>query len=103
MTRTALLVSAALAIAMTPASAQWWNPNDHTPPGRWGTDGAPKVAFTHQTLADARMAIAGALWNDDFRKLDRMYDELLEGNVRTVDGTSMLQAFATVFENAGSS
>lgn len=86
-----------------PAHAQWWNLNDHRPPKFWHMQPPPKIEYTHRTVRDAASSANAAFWNDDFAKLDRMYDEMLQGNVRAADGTSMLQPFQEVFEQAGSS
>lgn len=95
--------AAAILVASVPALAQWWNLNDHRPPKYWHMDPPPKVVYTHQTVRDAVASANAAFWNDDFRKLDRMYDEMLQGDVRATDGTSMIQPFAEVFAQAGSS
>jgi hypothetical protein len=94
---------AALTFCVPAAHAQWWNPMDETPPKYWGTPFAPKVVYTHRTVEEAMHSANRFFWNDDFAKLDRMYDELLRDNVRAADGTSMIEPFARVFEQAGSS
>jgi len=94
-------VMAAFALNASNLSAQWWNPADPTPPKDRGTRFAAKVAYTHQTALDAGAIASAALWNDDFAKLDRMYEELLD--VRATDGTSMIAPIAKIFEQAGSS
>jgi len=91
------------AAAVVQVHAQWWNPQDLTPPKYWGTQFAPKVVYTPKVYRDAISAAGNALWNDDFVKLDRMYDELLRDDVRTTDGRSMIEPFAEVFEQAGAS
>lgn len=98
-----VLAALFLTLASIATQAQWWNINDHRPPKEWRMDPPPKVVYTHQTLADLRESTNAALWNDQFEKLDRMYDEMLAGNVRATDGSPMLQAFAEVFEQAGGS
>lgn len=95
--------SAALLFSAVPASAQWWNLNDHRPPKYWHMDPPLKVPYTHQVMLDEGYSANAAFWNGDFAKLDRMYDEMLKDGVRATDGTSMIQPFVAVFENAGSS
>jgi hypothetical protein len=97
------LAAVALSLAISSAQAQWWNLNDHTPPKFRGTEFEPKVVYTHQVVTDASYSANAALWNDDFAKLDRMYDEFMGGNIRSIDGTWMVQALASIFEQAGSS
>jgi hypothetical protein len=97
------MLAALLVVATSQAHAQWWNLNDHRPPKEWRMDPPPKVVYTHQTVLDASYSANAAFWNDDFAKLDRMYDEMLAGNVRALDGTSMIHPFTQVFEQAGSS
>ena len=97
------VIAASFLLVSVPAFAQWWNLHDHRPPKFWHMIPPPKVVYTHQTVLDAGYSANAAFWNDDFRKLDRMYDEMLEGGVRATDGTSMVQPFAEVFEQAGSS
>src|SRR3954453_695858 len=76
---------------------------DDTAPKYWGTPFAPKVVYTHRTAEEAMHSANRFFWNDDFAKLDRMYDELLRDNVRATDGSSMIEPFAQVFAQAGSS
>ncbi len=97
------ILAASLALASTPSHAQWWNLNDHTPPKYRGTQFEPKVVYTHQVKQDEGYSANAALWNDDFQKLDRMYEEMLAGDVRSTDGTSMIEPFAQLFEQAGGS
>jgi hypothetical protein len=88
----AALALGALACA-SQAHAQWWNPMDPRPPKVWRMDPPPKVVYTHKTVDAAHLVAGQAFWKDDFETLDRMYDELLAGQVRAEDGTSMIEPF----------
>ena len=83
--------------------AQWWNPNDRTDPKYRGTQFEKKVTYTHRTVSDAHMSAGGAFWNDDFAKLDRMYEEFLRDHLRATDGTWLVQAIGDTFNDLGSS
>lgn len=85
-----------------PATAQWWNPGDRTPPKLWGTPEAPKVTYTRLTVDYAATAANAAFWNDDFAKLDRMYDEFLRDGVRATDGTWLVESIGRAIANLDS-
>lgn len=74
------------------AQAQWWNPNDPTPPKFRGTQWATPPVYTHQMLENAAQQVHVALETGDFAKVERMYAEFLETRLRTNDGLWMLES-----------
>lgn len=100
LTRGVLLVLFTAAAAA--AHAQWWNPSDPTPPARWGTEFAPKVKYTRQTVDAAHGAIHDAFWNrEDFQKIERMYEEFMRDGIRATDGTWMVEPVAKFSADLG--
>lgn len=93
-----LLRSAVVAIAFLTAtsiaSAQWWNPMQR-PAQPYE---APKpITYTAKTRNDAYMAANAAILNEDWAKLDRMYDEFLAQDLRANDGLYMVEAIQRLF------
>jgi hypothetical protein len=85
--------AALILLASTSAIAQWWNPmyvRDTTNPN-------PKIVYTHAHVEAAKMAANGAVFNDDFPKLERMYAEFMDGQPRATDGTFMVEALQSYF------
>jgi len=86
------------AVASVGAQAQWWNPADMTPPYLRGTPQAAKVPLTPVLYNVARQQANAAFWNQDFKKLDRMYDEFMRDGARSTDGTWMVEAIQETFQ-----
>jgi len=78
--------------------AQWWDPTDMTPPYLKGTPQAPKVVYNHNKVQSARQAINAAIWNNDFARVERMYDEFLSQNIRATDGTWLVESVQVTFD-----
>jgi hypothetical protein len=86
------------ALASAGAHGQWWNPADMTPPYLRGTPQASKVALTPVLYDVARHQANAAFWNQDFKKLDRMYDEFVRDGARATDGIWMVEAIQETFQ-----
>lgn len=94
------LASASLLLVSPGVAAQWWNPQDMTPPGRRGTPDEPKVVYNDALFVAARNATNAALWNDEFKKLERMHEEFVSGRIRTLDGRWMAEAMQRGLDGA---
>ena len=88
------------ALALQSSLAQWWNPQDRTPPARRGTPDEPKVVYNQAMFNAARNAANGAMWNDDFKKLERMHEEFVRERLRTNDGRWMAEAVQAGLDGA---
>ena len=89
-----------LLLATGSAHAQWWNPMDHTPPKYWGTEFEPKVEYTRRVFEQAKMAANAFVFDDRFDKLERMYAEFEQRQLRTTDGAFMVEAVHEYFADA---
>lgn len=81
------------------AHAQWWNPNDPMP-GKRGLPGVPPVVYDRTTFESARTVINAAIWSNDFRKIERMYEEFQREDIRTTDGGWMVESVQQAFDTA---
>ena len=95
-----LAAAAILAAGTSPClHAQWWNPQDPTPPKARGTPMAPKITYTPHVRQMAYMAVNAAIWNDDWAKIDRMYEEFMAEGLRATDGSYFVEAVQSVFHD----
>ncbi len=92
-------IAVSCAILVPHAQAQWWNPQDPTPPKFRGTTFATKPVYDHQMQSTAQGAIWQAMQSRDFVTIDRMYDEFLRDNIRASDGVLMIDAFRRALDN----
>ena len=90
--------AALLSIHSCVAFAQWWDPADMTPPYLKGTPQAPKIVYDYAKRRAARNAINAAIWNNEFAKIERMYDEFLSQKLRAADGTWLVEVVQTTFD-----
>ena len=97
------LLAASLALfcslTMPRANAQWWNPMDPTPPKYRGTAFETKPKYDHQLLSTAQSAIWQFMLDEDFAKIDRMYDEFMKAPIRASEGILMIDAFRRALGN----
>jgi hypothetical protein len=93
-----LLLAAAL-IATTAANAQWWNPNDMSPPKFRGTQWEVKPVYDHRMLENAQAQVHIAIEEGNFAKIERMYAEFADTKLRTTDGSWMLLGVQNAFDN----
>ena len=94
-----LAAAALAATASLSLQAQWWNPQDPTPPKARGTPMAPKITYTPYVRDMAYMTVNAAIWNDDWAKIDRMYEEFMAEDLRATDGNYFVEAIQRVFHD----
>jgi hypothetical protein len=92
-----LVAAACLSFAGT-AGAQWWNPQDPTPPKYQGMGLGPKVVYTNALRQTARRVAWEALDKGEFEKLERMHDEFVRTALRATDGQWMLEALQSAVD-----
>jgi hypothetical protein len=92
------IVLAAILFA-TQAQAQWWNPNDPTPPKFRGTQFATKPVYNRALLMQAYTQVHVAIEEGNFDKIERMYAEFVETRLRASDGTWMVWAVQDAFDS----
>jgi hypothetical protein len=81
-----------------PAEAQWWNSQDQPPrPSEREAYMQRKITYTRMHLDAARSAANAFVGNGQWDQLERMYNEFLSSNLRTIDGSFMVEAIQGMF------